>query len=171
MVELEDAQTEMRKLSQLKDYPRSWGESDPVRADQQTRAELSLVEAAAEAPSLSTLRRFTLDWMRRHIEAPKPANLYAAWHGPESPTFETPRRTRCAECSDAGWVTRFFVVDAIAGTGGQRIPITAAEVDDWWERIRKAGPTCAQRVYEEAGRCRCQKLGTIEHARKAAGDL
>lgn len=156
MIDHEVAATEIRSLSRLKGYPRSWEQAEGAAAEQDTQAELALIEAAANAPSLTRLRQFVNDWQRRHVEAPVPAVLYEAWRA-NSGYRGTSRMERCGACGDSGWVTRYFVSDAIADPRAARIYIGEAEVADWWNRIR-ANKTCAQRVYEESIRCGCGSM-------------
>lgn len=152
MIPETEAATEIRRLSRLKNYPRSWESAGSAATEQDAQAEAALIEAASGAPSLSRLRQFVSDWERRHVEAPVPAVLYEAWRG--GATAFTAKRRKCGACGDAGWVTRYFVSDCIAGKAEDRTYIGETEVADWWARIR-ATPTCAQRVYEESVRCGC----------------
>lgn len=154
MIDQETAATEIRRLSRLKNYPRSWESAGEAAAEQDAQAETALIAAAATAPDLGKLKRFVADWERRHVDAPVPAVLYEAWRN-GTQYAGVRRRQKCGACGDAGWVTRYYVMDAIAGGKNQeRIYIGESEVDDWWERIRE-NKTCAQRVYEDAVRCGC----------------
>lgn len=165
MIDQDTAAAEIRRLSRLKGYPRSWESASPAAAEQDSQAEMALIQASAEAPSLSRLRQWVNEWERRHVEAPVPAVLYEAWRGGEYVRYAS-RRRKCGACGDAGWVTRYYVADCIAGKNAERVEIGAAEVDDWWARIRKT-PTCAQRVYEEAVRCGC---GNVQQPVEADAD-
>lgn len=88
MIDQESAATEIRRLSRLKGYPRSWGETNPAAAQQDAQAEMALIQAAAEAPDLTRLRRWVSEWERRHVEAPIPAMLYVAWRSEEYAHFD-----------------------------------------------------------------------------------
>ena len=68
-------------------------------------------------------------------------------------TYRTPSAPRCERCGDTGWITRYWVSDAIAG-GKERFQIEAEDVPTWEKRIRET-PGCAQQVYSEADRCGC----------------
>lgn len=155
MIEYDVAATEIRRLSRLKNYPRSWGEGDSAASQQDQQAETALIQAAAEAPDMYKLRRFVGDWERRHVDAPVPAVLYEAWRA--GARYQGIRRRKCDLCGDSGWFTRHYVAAAISGDR-DRVYIDASEIEDWWGRIRST-PTCSQRVYDEAMRCHC---GTVQ---------
>lgn len=154
MIDQTIAATEIRRLSRLKGYPRSWESAGEAAAEQDAQAEAALIEAAAAAPSEAKLRQWVNEWERRHVESPVPANLYEAWRGPAVGTFSASRRQKCKACGDSGYITRHFVAACIGDSRAERIYIGSAEVEDWWARIR-ATPTCAQRVYDEAYPCGC----------------
>lgn len=88
MIEQEQAAIEIRRLSRLKGYPRSWGETNPAAAQQDAQAEMALIQAAAEAPDVARLRRWVSEWERRHVDAPTPAVIYGAWRSEESGHFD-----------------------------------------------------------------------------------
>lgn len=153
MIDQEQAAEQIRRLSRLKNYPRSWESATPAAAQQDQQAELALIQAASEAPSVHHLRRWVADWERQHVESPVPAALYAAWRSRGEYVGVRRRRNRCDVCDGMGWITRNFVQDAIAADN-EKIYIGEDEVDDWWERIRSV-PSCTQRVYSEAVKCGC----------------